>query len=134
MTNYAGSAFLLKTGTWSGGTSIADCKTHSLNLNNEQVDITNKSSSNWRTLLAGAGTKSWEISFGGVMTNDAGFETLDGYMEANSINTFSMGWADSDSLEGSFAVSAFEITGEYNGAQEFSCTLMSSGAITRTAA
>ncbi|WP_020474567.1 phage tail tube protein, partial [Zavarzinella formosa] len=72
MTNYAGSAFLLKTGTWSGGTAIADCKTHSFKLNNEQVDITNKSSGGYRTLLAAAGTKSIEITFGGVMTSDTG--------------------------------------------------------------
>lgn len=134
MTNYAGNSFLLKIGTWSGGTAIADCRTHSLSRNNEQVDVTNKSSSNWRTLLAAAGTKSWDITFDGVMTNDSGFETLQGYMDANSINAFAMQWADGDTIEGNFAVSSFEVAAGTNAEQTFSCTLMSSGAVTLTGA
>lgn len=135
MTNYAGSAFLLKTGTWSGGTTIADCKAHSFTLNNEQVDITNKSSSGYRTLLAGAGTKAIEITISGVVTNDTGYETLQGYAFANSINAMAIGGiGDGDTIEGSFAISNFSNNGEYNGAQEFSCTLMSSGSWTFTAA
>jgi len=134
MTNYAGKNFLLKTGTWSGGTTVADCKTHSLKVNNEQVDITNKSSAGWRTLLANAGVQSVDITLGGVMTSDTGFETLQGYAFANSINALAMQWADGDTLEGNFAVSNFEITGEHNGAQQFTCTLQSSGQPTFTPA
>jgi predicted secreted protein len=134
MTNYAGRAFVLKVGTISGGTTVADCKAHSLKINNEQVDITNKSSAGWRTLLAGAGVQSVEISLNGVMTNDTGYETLQGYVTANSINTMSMQWADLDGIEGSFASSGLEIGGEYNGEQTFSVTLMSSGQPTFTQA
>ena len=76
MTNYTGRAFVLKNGTWAGGTTIADCKSHSLKLNNAQVDITNKSSAGYRTLLSGAGVQSISISVNGVMTNDAAFADL----------------------------------------------------------
>jgi len=134
MTNYAGRAFVLKNGTWSGGVNVGDCKSHSLKLNNELVDITNKSSAGYRTLLAGAGTQSISISLNGVMTTDAGFETLQGYAMASSINAHAMQWADGDTLEGSFQVSNFEITGEFNGAQTFTCTLESSGSWTFTPA
>ncbi|MCE9566369.1 MAG: phage tail protein [Planctomycetes bacterium] len=134
MTNYAGRSFLLKTGTWSGGTAIADCKTHSLKLNNEQVDITNKSSAGYRTLLSAAGTQSITITFGGVMTNDTGFETMQGYAFANSINAFAMQWADGDTLECSFAVSDFEVSGDHNSEQRFTVTLQSSGQWTFTPA
>lgn len=134
MTNYKGKDFLLKNGTWSGGTTIADCRTHSLRVNNEPVDITNKSSSNYRTLLEGAGVKSVTISFSGIVSNDSGFETFQGYAWANSINAHAMGWADGDTLEGSFQVTSFEITGEHNGEQAFSATLESSGAYTFSAA
>ncbi len=134
MTNYAGRSFLLKVGTWSGGTTVADCRTHGLKLNNEQVDITNKSSAVYRTLLSGAGVQSVQITLGGVMTNDAGFETFQGYAFANSINAMAMQWADGDTLECSFAVTDFEVTGEFNGEQTFTATLQSSGAWTFTPA
>lgn len=134
MTNYAGRSFLLKNGTWSGGTSVGDCRTHSLRLNNEMVDITNKSSAGYRTLLASAGTQSIQITFGGVMTNDSGFETFQGYAFAGSINAHAMGWADGDTLEGNFQVTSYEITGEYNGEQTFTATLESSGSWTFTPA
>ena len=81
-----------------------------------------------------AGTKSLEITFGGVMTNDTGFETMQGYAWANSINAFAMQWADGDTIECSFAVSGFAVTGDNTGAQEFSVTLVSSGSWTFTAA
>ncbi|MBP3958339.1 phage major tail protein, TP901-1 family [Gemmata sp. G18] len=134
MTNYKGRDFLLKNGTWSGGTAIADCRTHSLRINHELVDITNKSSNGYRTLLEGAGVKSVTVTFGGVMTNDTGFETFQGYANAGSINAHALGWADGDTLEGSFQVSSFEITGEYNGEQTFTATLESSGSWTFTGA
>lgn len=134
MTNYKGKDFLLKLGTWAGGNAIADCRTHTLKIGNEQVEITNKSSNSFRTLLEGAGTKSLGITFGGVVSNDTYFETFQGYAFANSINAMALGGiADSDVIEGSFAVSDFEITGEYNGEQTFTATLMSSGSYSLTA-
>lgn len=134
MTNYAGKDFLLKLGTWSGGTAVADCRTHTLRINHELVDITNKSSARFRTLLEGAGTKSATVTLGGVMTNDAGLETFQGYANAGSINAMALGWADGDTLEGSFQVTSFEITGDHNNEQSFTATLESSGAWTFTAA
>lgn len=134
MTNYKGRDFGLKLGTWSGGALVADCRTHSLRINNEQVDITNKSSNGFRTLLEGAGVKAVEISVGGLISDAASSETLQNYAVNNSINAMAMGWADGDTLEGSFAISNFEITGEYNNEQQFTATLQSSGAYTFTAA
>jgi TP901-1 family phage major tail protein len=134
MTNYKGRDFLLKTGTWSGGVAVAECRTHSLRVGHEMVDITNKSSSGYRTLLEGAGTKSITITLGGVMTNDSGFETFQGYAFAGSINAMAMGWADSDTLEASFLITQFEVTGEFNGEQQFTATLESSGTYTFTGA
>src|SRR5205085_12206629 len=109
-------------------------KTHSLKLGNQQVDITNKSSAGYRTLLSAAGVQGIDITFGGVMTNDTGFETMQGYAFANSINTFAIQWADGDTIEGSFAVSDFQVSGDFNGEQTFTVTLQSSGQWTFTAA
>lgn len=132
MTNYTGRAFLLKTGTWAGGTTVAECRAHTLRINHEAVDITNKDSNGFRTLLEGAGTKSITITGGGVMTNAAGLETFQGYGNTGSINAMAMGWADTDTIEGSFMVTSFEVAGEYNGEQAFSFTLESSGSWTFT--
>jgi predicted secreted protein len=134
MTNYTGRAFLLKVGTWSGGTTVADCQEHSLKVGVEEVDITNKSSNAYRTLLDGAGTKSLEVTLSGIVTNDAGFETFQGYAFAGSINAMGLGWADSDTLDASWLISNFEITGPHNGAQTFTATLKSSGTYTFTGA
>jgi TP901-1 family phage major tail protein len=134
MTNYKGRDFILKNGTWSGGTTVADCRTNTLRINHEMVDITNKSSAGYRTILEGAGTKSVTLTLSGNVTNDSGFETLQGYCNAGSINAHAMGWGDGDTLEGSFMASSFEVTGEHNGAQTFSITLESSGTWTFTAA
>ena len=134
MANYKGRDFILKLGPWSGGTAVADCRTHTLRINHELVDITNKSSNGFRTLLEGAGTKSISITMGGIMTNDAGYETLQGYCNSGTINAMAMGWADSDTLEGNFQVSSFEIGGEHNGEQTFSVTLESSGSWSLTGA
>ncbi len=134
MTNYKGRDFLLKNGTWSGGTTVGDCRAHSLKVAHETVDITNKSSSGFRTLLEGAGTKSISVSIAGIMTSDSGFETFQGYAFAGSINAHALCWADGDTLEASFLIADFEVTGEYNGAQEFTATLQSSGTYTFTGA
>lgn len=134
MTNYTGRAFVLKNGTWSGGTTVADCQAHSLKVGHELVEITNKSSSGYRTLLEGAGTKSISVTLSGIVTNDSGFETLQGYCFAGSINAHALGWADSDTLEASFLASSLELGAEHNGAQTFSITLESSGTYTFTGA
>lgn len=134
MTNYNGRDFVLKNGTWAGGTTVADCRTHSLRVGHEMVDITNKSSSGYRTLLEGAGTKSITVTLGGVVSNDSAFETFQGYAFAGSINAHALGWADSDTLEASFLITSFEVTGEHNGEQQFTATLESSGTYTFTGA
>ncbi len=134
MTDYNGRAFLLKTGTWSGGTEVAECTEHSLTVDHEEVDITHKGSNGFRTLLEGAGTKSITITGSGIVSNVAGFETFQGYCFAGSSNALAMGWADSDTLEGSFIVTNYQITGQHNGAQTFSFTAKSNGTYTFTAA
>ena len=134
MTDYTGRAFLLKTGTWSGGTEVAECRSNTLSGNIEMVDITSKASNAFRTLLEGAGTKSITISGSGNVSNVAGFETFQGYWFAGSINALAMGWADGDTLEASFLITSFQITGEHNGAQTFTFSAESSGTYTFTGA
>jgi TP901-1 family phage major tail protein len=134
MTNYKGRDFLLKLGTWSSGNTIAGGREHTLRYGHELVDVTNKGSNGYRTLLEGAGTKSVSVTFSGVIENDAYFETFQGYANAGSINAMALGWADGDKLEGSFMISTFEISGAHNNEQTFTATLESSGEWTYTGA
>lgn len=127
--------FLLKEGAVAGSpTTITGGRTLGMTLNNEQVDITTQSSSGMRTLLADAGVQSLSISLDGVFEDAAIEETVRGYAFANSINTFHLVFPNGDTLEASFAISDYERSGEYNGAEVYSFTLESSGALTYAAA
>lgn len=126
---------LLKIGAVAGSpVTVAGLKGTSLSLSNEMVDVTTKDSSGYRTLLAQAGTQSISISANGTVESAAGFETFQGYAFAQSINTLSFFFGDGDTIEGSFLITKFDLTGDYNGAQLFTATLESSGAWTFTAA
>ena len=50
--------------------TIGGLRSNGLTINNETVDVTNKSSSGVRTLLEGAGVNSIEISGSGVFFDD----------------------------------------------------------------
>ncbi len=134
MSAQKGISMLLRTGTVLSPTTVAGLKGTTLSLNNEMVDVTNKDSAGYRTLLAQAGTQSLTISANGTAESATGFETLQGYAFANSINTMNVIFGDGDTIEGSFQITKFEIAGEHNGAQTYSITLESSGAWTFTAA
>lgn len=134
MTAYTGAVMLLKTGTLAAGVVVAGCKTNSLKINNNFVDTSSKDSL-WRTGIAG-GLKSVSISGDGVVIDTAGFETFQGYALAvpASANTLAMNFGDADGIEGSFIVTDFTVTGDLEGAQTFSFSAESVGAVTLTAA
>ena len=135
MTAYTGRSMTLKLGTWAAGTALAQVRTHTLTLDHEVVDITNKDSNGFRTILEGAGTKSISISVEGIVDNAASYETLFSAANSGSISTYSIGgMGDGDVIEGSFHLSSFETSGAHNGEQTFSVTLNSSGAWTPTLA
>jgi TP901-1 family phage major tail protein len=129
-----GRNFLLKQGTAAAGTTLAGMRMTGLRLNNEQVDITNKDSAGWRTLLEGAGTQSMTITAEGVFTNAAVEHTVRGYAVANSINAFAIVFPDADYIDGSWAIASYERAGSFNGEETYSITLESSGQPTYTSA
>ncbi len=127
-----GRLHLLKLGASGVGGTVAGLRNLRKALTNESVDITNKDSGGWRTLLEGAGTQSVDISADGIASDGATYETLKGYANANSINTFQIIGPDNDAYEGSFQITSFEEASSYNDELKFSITLQSSGAITPT--
>lgn len=127
--------FLLKIGAVSGSpVTVSGMRSTSYTLNGETVDVTTKDSNRFRELLGEAGVLSMSISASGVVKDDASRSTLRANMLAQTIDTYHLIFDNGDTIEGDFQITTFERSGEYNGADEYSLALESSGAITVTEA
>jgi len=128
MTAQKGLAMLLKKGTVAGSpVTVAGLQTTTLSLANEMVDVTNKDSAGFRTLLAGAGTQALTITANGTADSSAAQASLENDAFNNTINTYCMFFENGDTIEGSFQITKFEVSGAYNKEQTFTCTMESSG-------
>lgn len=121
---------LIKLGVAGAGGTLAAVKNLTNALTNEAVDVSNKDSAGWRELGEDFGTQSIDITCDGVATDAATYETLKGYAQANSINTFYILGPDGDSVQASFQVTSFQEQSGHNNDLTFSLTLQSSGAVT----
>lgn len=131
-----GSALLLKIDTSGSGdfATIGGLRSTSISHSDETVDVTNKDSSGYRTLLANGGVQSVSISGSGVFTDAASETTLQSAFGASEFKEFQVIIPDFGTYEGEFMVSSLEYAGEYNGEVTYSVTLESSGEITFTTA
>ena len=128
-----GSAMLMKVGN--GGspetfTTIGGLRSTSLTINNESVDVTNKDSSNNRTMLAAAGVQSISVSGSGVFTDAASEATIKTNVLADSIDNYQFLVPDFGTFTGGFQVTSVEYAGEFNGEVTYSMSFESSGSIT----
>jgi TP901-1 family phage major tail protein len=129
-----GREFLLKAGTAAAGVALAGLRDTSFRVNNSPVDVSTKDSAGWQELMADAELSSLEIQASGLFDDDAALETVRGYAFARTINAFGLIFDNGDTLDADFMVTSFERSGSYNGAEQYSVTLVSSGAPTFTAA
>ncbi len=84
MTAEKGRAFLLKIGDGGGPeafTAVGGMRSTSLRINNELVDVTNKTSNGWRDILAGAGTRNVSLGGSGIFTDS----TSEGLLQAKAL-------------------------------------------------
>ncbi|CAN5263350.1 hypothetical protein BH10PLA2_BH10PLA2_00660 [soil metagenome] len=125
-----GISFLLKLGASGVGGTLAGMRATSYKLGIEMVDITNKDSAGFRTLLEGAGVKSLTVNASGLASTDTTYETFKGLAQAATLNIFQLVEPDGDTIEASFLITNFEASGDYNKEFTFTCTLESSGALT----
>lgn len=132
MAGQKGRLYLVKLGASGGGGTLAGLRENTLRINNEPVDTTNKDSAGWRNLLEGAGTQAVTVTATGIADTAATYETVKGYAQANSINTFQIIGPDNDAAEGAFQITSFEEGGAHNGELTFSLTLESAGTISFT--
>lgn len=139
MAKGAGKNFLLYEGSVGAGTLVAACSTLSMNRSFEAVEANDKDS-NDREILEGIGIKALSISFSGLFSDVAILETIEGYAEAQTLNTFHLRFPLLDSgnttyktVQASFYISSYSFTGSLNDVLSFEMTLESSGAVTRVA-
>ena len=129
MAKYLGSAMLLQVETTPGGgtyATIGGSSGHTLTINNEAVDVSDKDSSRWGEFLA-AGNRSVVISMTGFVSDNANFAIMETAVEADTIISYKLLYGDSKTITSAFQISSLEYTGERNAGQGFSCTLTSSG-------
>lgn len=132
-----GRAFVLKVGDGASSetfTTIGGMRTTGISINNEPVDVSDKDSSGWRELLEAAGGRTVSVSGAGVFKDSASETTVQTAVLAQTIDNYEIVFGNGDKFGGAFQVTSLEYTGENNGAQEYSLTLESSGAVTFTGA
>lgn len=116
-------------------TTIAAGTTNAVTINNESVDISNKTAGAQRQLLEGAGITSFSTTISGIYTADTQQDALRTAAADNTHNNFQIVVPDGGTnitYEGSFMVATYSETGEHNGAVTFEATLESAGDITIT--
>lgn len=110
--------------------TIANMRSNSFKLNQEQIDVTDKSGNGWRELLAG-GIRSAELSGEGVVSDAATLVALEDAFNLGLINRYSLVSGRGDSYVGGWQIGNFERSGENPSEEKFSCSFMSSGEVVR---
>lgn len=116
-----------------GGTAIAGARTDNLTINNEPIDITDKSDAGWTTMLADAGVRSIEADVEGVL-EDSTLIALSVGAVANLLAAWSIEIEGIGTFTGNFYLNSLELGGEQEDAVTFTANIQSSGVITFTAA
>lgn len=117
-------------------TTIGGVRTTSFKIAGEPVDITtrddaeNATSQVTRVLMANTGVVSVEISGSGIFNDDTAIIALETDVYKGNIVEFQLAFGNGDIWQGLFQVTNLEYTGEYNNAQMYNITLMSSGKTT----
>lgn len=113
-------------------TTIGGVRANDITINNNPVDITNVSSGGYREMLADGGTQELNISISGIVSSDAAFKTLQAQADDRTLVWHKLTFGAAGVLTSKFAVSNLQLGNPYDGAQTFSCQLMSSGTFTFT--
>jgi len=116
-----------------GGTAIAGARTDNLTINNEPIDITDKSDAGWSTMLADAGVRSIEADVEGILEDSTLLALAVGAV-ANLLAAWTIEVEGIGTFAGNFYLSSLELGGEQEDAVTFTANIQSSGVITFTAA
>lgn len=132
MASLAGNTLVLSIGD--GGTpevffSLGGVTLTSLSLQNRIVPADTLGSGVWRTLMNGVGPRTLSLSASGRFTGSAAEEHLRVAAYAGVARNFRVVLGTGNKFSGLFLVSAYERSGEVQGAQTYNVTLQSAGLI-----
>jgi len=116
--------------------TVAGGRTHSISVNETELDVTSKDDSGIRQLLDGNILRTVQISGSGVFTDAAGLNIFRDSALAGTHKEFKIIIPGTSSAggayQGFFRITSFEESGEYTGEVQYSFTLASAGAVTWT--
>lgn len=115
-------------------TLVAGGREHSISINNEPIDVTDKDDDGWRTLLADPATRSVDISATLLFDEQAFIATALSSTTTGLIDDFEVEIDGFGTIAGKFHISTVELNSPHDDAAELPVTLASSGPITFTAA
>lgn len=111
------------------GTAIVGARTDSVTINNEPIDITDKDSLGWRTLIADVGVRSVSCEVEGILNNAAligvSTGTASALLSACTVQIEGIG-----TFSGDFYLQSLALGAEQGDAITFTATLESAGAVT----
>jgi TP901-1 family phage major tail protein len=136
-TKYKGRNLVLKIGDsavpgTAAYTTIGGVRAKGFSSSVEEIDISDGDDGAWKKLLEG-GMQSISVNVSGLVSNNASYELLRSKHQTGALWAFQLsGLGDGDDIKGLFLVSSLEENGEYNGAQQFSATLVGADEPTHT--
>lgn len=136
MTAQKGKDLLLKVDMDNNGTyqTLAGLRATRLSFNAETVDTTNmESAGGWRELLAGAGVRSAAVSGSGVFRDQSSDERARAIFFNGEMPSFQVVIPDFGVVEGPFAITSIEYSGQHDGEAVYELALASGGALNFTA-
>jgi TP901-1 family phage major tail protein len=128
MAKYAGEDLTLTVEN-TGYQLVGGASEHTMTINNETVDTTDKDSSRWGESKP-FGKRSVSVSMSGFVSDNAQFAVLEAAVQADTLVDCQLAYGNSKTATGNWHISSFEYTGSNNDAQQFSLTLESDGEIT----
>lgn len=128
MAKYNGIAMVLSIEN-TGYQPIGGVVAHTMTINNEPIDASDKDSSRWRDMEY-AGQRSVTISMNGWVSDDAEFALLEAAVQNDTTIDCQMAYGNSKTATANWHIDSMEITGEYNNLQQFSLTLSNDGPVT----
>lgn len=131
MAKTAGRLVNVYKGSSATGTLVTTARTKSMTINREPIDVSADDSEAWRELLATVGSRSVDVSIEGVV--DLAARTLLVDALAETLDIYTLEWADGSELVATFSLGNYEESGEHTGEVTFSVTLASTDAAVFTA-
>ena len=125
-----GALFYLQADIGGTYTTIAAMQSNSMTINQETVDITDKSML-FRELLENAGIGSVSTKAQGIVSSAASYQFIKDSVIAGNVISCKLLSNTGEVYSGGFLITSFESSGEYNKAELVAITLESSGTTAR---